>query len=197
MILRLLCALLPLLALGCQVPTAEQPRQRAPKASASRSLGGDDQAAQAPRPAAQKKHADFAKKLTALQAPKPAATPAPASAPAANTVDPTTGAPRGPPIQQIPNVKIENYGDVIYQGPIDLRPTVQRILAGERDPHPNDGAMFRNREGLLPRQSTAYYREYVHRTAGLDGPGPQRIVVGRGGEWYYTPDHYKSFVPLQ
>ncbi|NWE46962.1 hypothetical protein HX857_14370 [Pseudomonas gingeri] len=27
--------------------------------------------------------------------------------------------------------------------------------------------------------------------------GPQRIVVGKGGEMYYTPDHYKTFVPIK
>ena len=39
-----------------------------------------------------------------------------------------------------------------------------------------------------------YYREYVVPTPGINGAGPQRIVVGRFGEWYYTPDHYKTFI---
>lgn len=94
------------------------------------------------------------------------------------------------------NVAIEDYGEVIYRGPVDLSATIARIRAGERDPHRNDGSVFGNREGLLPRQPRGYYREYVHRTAGLDGPGPQRIVVGSDGDWWYTPDHYASFIEL-
>lgn len=42
-----------------------------------------------------------------------------------------------------------------------------------------------------------YYTEYVHPTPGILGPGPQRIVVGQGGEMYYTADHYKTFIPFK
>jgi filamentous hemagglutinin len=64
-------------------------------------------------------------------------------------------------------------------------------------PHVNDGSVFMNREGLLPEQPVGYYREYVHPTAGIDGPGRQRLVIGGGGETYYTPDHYKSFIRIR
>jgi filamentous hemagglutinin len=53
-----------------------------------------------------------------------------------------------------------------------------------------------NREGLLPKQGPGYYQEFVHPTPGVSGVGPQRIVRGQGGELYYTPDHYKTFIPL-
>lgn len=192
MLVRLIFALLPLLAVSGCVVRNDQPTRQQPKATASRTLGESGQAAPARSRTKKEKHANFAKKLSALQAPKGAATPTPNAAdPAKNHV------PRGPPKQEVANVTIKNFDDVIYQGPMDLRPTIRRILAGERDPHRNDGGMFKNREGRLPKKSRAYYREYVHRTAGIDGPGPQRIVVGRGGDWYYTPDHYKSFIALQ
>lgn len=45
-------------------------------------------------------------------------------------------------------------------------------------------------------QGPGYYNEFVHPTLGARGAGPQRIVRGRGGELYYTPDHYKTFIPL-
>ncbi|WP_175181505.1 ribonuclease domain-containing protein [Achromobacter aegrifaciens] len=32
---------------------------------------------------------------------------------------------------------------------------------------------------------------------GIAGPGPQRIVVGKGGEMYYTADHYKTFIQIK
>ncbi|APO80044.1 ribonuclease domain-containing protein [Pseudomonas asiatica] len=31
---------------------------------------------------------------------------------------------------------------------------------------------------------------------GVSGSGPQRIVVGKGDEIYYSADHYKTFIPI-
>lgn len=81
-------------------------------------------------------------------------------------------------------------------GLVDVRPTIQRINSGGTFPHRNDGSVFGNREGLLPARPNGYYREYVHPTPGVNGPGAQRIVQGQGGELYYTPDHYQTFIPL-
>lgn len=82
---------------------------------------------------------------------------------------------------------------VVYRGDVDLRPTLERIELGRRLRFPNDGSVFQNRERRLPRQPAGYYREYVHPTPNDDGPGAQRLVVGREGEVYYTPDHYRTF----
>lgn len=71
--------------------------------------------------------------------------------------------------------------------------TLARIARGESHPHRNDGTVFQNREGLLPKQSPGYYREFVVPTEGQK-VGPQRVVIGKGGEVYYTADHYRSFV---
>lgn len=103
----------------------------------------------------------------------------------------------GPPKQVLEDVTVLNWGKPIYRGRIDLRPTIQRILRGEKHPHRNDGATFHNRERRLPQKRRGYYREYVHPTPGLRDAGPQRIVRGRGGDWWYTPDHYKRFIALQ
>ncbi|ELK4807854.1 hypothetical protein RVS41_005214 [Pseudomonas aeruginosa] len=48
----------------------------------------------------------------------------------------------------------------------------------------------------MPVKPVGYYTEYVHPTPGVTGPGAQRIVVGKGGEMYYTADHYKTFIPI-
>ncbi len=82
------------------------------------------------------------------------------------------------------------------KGPINVGSTIDRIKDGVKLPHRNDGAVFRNREGLLPRKPDGYYKEYVHPTAGQKGPGAERVVQGQNGESYYTPDHYKTFIPL-
>lgn len=97
----------------------------------------------------------------------------------------------------VENVKIYDLdGRLAYQGNVDLSPDLARILAGERDPHDNDGGIFSNREGLLPQKERGYYREYVVRTPTISHAGPQRLVIGEGDELYYTPDHYASFVRL-
>ena len=88
-------------------------------------------------------------------------------------------------------------GNLAYQGDIDLGPTLDRIARGESDPHANDGAVFQNREGLLPREKSDYYHEYVVRTPGLDAVGPQRLILGADGEVYYTPDHYATFTRIR
>jgi uncharacterized Zn-binding protein involved in type VI secretion len=89
------------------------------------------------------------------------------------------------------------YSGAPRQTPEFLKPTFERINAGQKFPHRNDGAVFKNREGKLPSQPAGYYREYVHPTPGAKGPGAQRIVIGQGGEAYYTPDHYKSFTRVK
>lgn len=92
------------------------------------------------------------------------------------------------------NMRIRDEdGRIVYNGDVDLRPTLDRIERGKRLRFPNDGVVFENRERRLPTRSSGYYHEYVLPTPGDDGPGPQRIVTGRDGEVYYSPDHYKSF----
>jgi guanyl-specific ribonuclease Sa len=80
--------------------------------------------------------------------------------------------------------------------PDGVQATLDRIARGESYPHRDDGTVFGNREGLLPAQPAGYYREFVHPTPGVRGPGARRLVVGRAGEVYYTRDHYRSFTRL-
>ncbi|WP_116997261.1 ribonuclease domain-containing protein [Desertimonas flava] len=56
-----------------------------------------------------------------------------------------------------------------------------------------DGAVFQNREGILPDEPDGYYHEYTVETPGSDDRGARRIVTGEGGEVFYTDDHYDSF----
>ena len=89
--------------------------------------------------------------------------------------DPSTPT-RGDPaadrlLRVVPDATVLNYGRVHHRGPVDVGATIDRIRAGERHPHRNDGSVFGNRERLLPRRERGYYREYVHPTDGIDGPG--------------------------
>jgi ribonuclease T1 len=88
-------------------------------------------------------------------------------------------------------------GNLAYEGDMDLAPVFDRIERGESDPHDNDGSVFSNREGSLPKQSKGYYHEYVVRTPGMKSVGPQRLILGGNGEAYYTPDHYDTFTQVR
>jgi guanyl-specific ribonuclease Sa len=55
-----------------------------------------------------------------------------------------------------------------------------------------DGSTFYNREGKLPAKPDGYYSRYTIPAA--DGsPGTMRMVLGQGGEQFFTPNHYGSF----
>lgn len=72
--------------------------------------------------------------------------------------------------------------------------TLRLIDAGGPFPYEGkDGSTFGNFEGVLPDEPDGYYREYTVPTPGEDDRGARRIVTGRGGEYYYTDDHYESF----
>jgi ribonuclease T1 len=78
--------------------------------------------------------------------------------------------------------------------PPEAARTLELIDRGGPFPEPeHDGGTFENREALLPEQPMGYYREYTVPTPGSDDRGARRIVAGKGGELYYTGDHYSSF----
>jgi ribonuclease T1 len=54
-----------------------------------------------------------------------------------------------------------------------------------------------NREGLLPIRPSGYYRKYTVVAPVSPTRGPRRIVAGGNGqEFFYTEDHYRSFVKV-
>ena len=77
--------------------------------------------------------------------------------------------------------------------PPEARETMRLIARGGPFPYSKDGAIFQNRERLLPLQPAGYYREYTVRTPSASNRGARRIVSGRANELYYTDDHYASF----
>ncbi len=77
--------------------------------------------------------------------------------------------------------------------PAQAQQTIALIRKGGPYPYDRDGAVFGNFEKRLPLRSRGYYREYTVRTPGAGNRGARRIVAGKGGELYYTDDHYQSF----
>lgn len=71
--------------------------------------------------------------------------------------------------------------------------TLALIDKGGPFPYDKDGAVFGNREGLLPQRPSGYYREYTVPTPGSRDRGARRLVAGKDGDVYYTADHYESF----
>jgi ribonuclease T1 len=77
--------------------------------------------------------------------------------------------------------------------PAQARATIELIRKGGPYPYERDGLAFGNFEKRLPLRERGYYREYTVRTPGASGRGARRIVAGKGGELYYTDDHYQTF----
>jgi len=90
------------------------------------------------------------------------------------------------------DVTVISYGKTVGQGTVNVGSTVQAIQSGTASYR----GVFQNTANLLPVNPTGYYREFLVPTPGVSGAGPQRIITGMGGELYYTPNHYQSFIPL-
>ncbi|MGW1533961.1 ribonuclease domain-containing protein [Streptomyces aureus] len=88
-----------------------------------------------------------------------------------------------------------SVGSICYGAlPSQAYDTLDLIDSGGPFPYSQDGAVFQNREGVLPSQSTGYYHEYTVITPGSSTRGARRIVTGKKTlEDYYTSDHYVTF----
>jgi hypothetical protein len=114
-------------------------------------------------------------------------------------------------IGQTNYIQVYNFGQLVYSGPIDVTPTLERIRAGCRilsEKHDGDFFHFTHLGELsnIPRKGSYYYREFVvwpavditnatydpgEKAFGVvPFPGPMRLLIGRGGEVYFTGDHY-------
>ena len=135
--------------------------------------------------------ADAAAESPTIEAPAALAAPTKAPTNTPKPAKPTATPTRGPParIDGLPVITLD-----------ELPPEALETLALiERDgpfPFSKDGSTFQNRERLLPRQPTGYYREYTVITPGENDRGARRIVGGAESELYYTDDHYASFARI-
>ncbi|WP_265447890.1 ribonuclease domain-containing protein [Flexivirga meconopsidis] len=77
--------------------------------------------------------------------------------------------------------------------PPEARATMALIAKGGPYPYRQDDGVFGNRERILPREPSGYYREYTVVTPGSKDRGARRIIAGKDGTLYYTSDHYDSF----
>jgi RHS repeat-associated protein len=56
---------------------------------------------------------------------------------------------------------------------------------------------FLNDRGKLPQQPPGYYKESDVWPGSPGSRGSERLVVGDGGEVYYSPDHYETFIQIR
>ncbi|AIU33153.1 MULTISPECIES: ribonuclease domain-containing protein [Corynebacterium] len=130
-------------------------------------------------------------------------TPVSTSAVTASQTQEHTAAPTKKPSSKNTSVPASGLSSCTVDSlPKEAEETITTILSGGPFPHPdNDGVRFGNYEGLLPRQSRNYYREYTVDTPGLRHRGERRVITGGGSPrdpdtWYYTDDHYESFCEI-
>ncbi len=78
--------------------------------------------------------------------------------------------------------------------PAPAKRVLAQIDKGGPYDYDKDGTTFRNAEGLLPKATSTFYKEYTVVLPGSNDRGPVRIIVGGKGEFFYwTTDHYASF----
>ena len=115
------------------------------------------------------------------------------------------------PIGQTNYLQVYNFGALSYTGSINVALTLQRIRLGYWMPtETDDGGFFNfNNAGELPnipRKGNNYCMEFVvwpflnltngTYDTGQDAygtvayPGPMRLLIGLGGEVWFTGDHY-------
>jgi hypothetical protein len=95
------------------------------------------------------------------------------------------------------DVTVKDGGRVVYRGRIALGETLERIQLNRTLPQGHDGELFADHGHQLPRKPKGHYRQYVLPTPHLEGPGPQRIVVGRDAEIFYSADGRRNFVRVR
>ncbi|MGB5109050.1 MAG: ribonuclease domain-containing protein [Formosimonas sp.] len=107
--------------------------------------------------------------------------------------------------QRADNNTDNSSGIAYHQLPVEAQQVIDTIKARGRFPYSKDGSVFGNREKLLPYQPKGYYREYTVITPNSSDRGARRIIAGQGstgdvassGEYYYTSDHYRSFLRVK
>ena len=77
--------------------------------------------------------------------------------------------------------------------PKEAHDTLAQIEKGGPYAFERDGIVFGNFEKRLPIKERGYYNEFTVKTPGVKHRGARRIITGKGGEKYYSDDHYKTF----
>jgi ribonuclease T1 len=109
-----------------------------------------------------------------------------------SSASPTTASQPGTPSGGAEEVPVDGAA-VTPEEHAAIAGVLELIDAGGPYPNRADGEVFENREQHLPQEPRGYYHSYTVPTPGSADRGARRIITGRGGELFYTSDHYDSF----
>lgn len=73
-------------------------------------------------------------------------------------------------------------------------PSFEREVSGGQT---TDYTYIESPNGLVAAIKTTGTQHDVIPTPGIDGTGLQRIIIGNGGEIWYSPDHYETFYRIK
>lgn len=114
------------------------------------------------------------------------------------------------PVGQTNYIQVYNFNVLVYTGPVDVTSTLQRIRLGYWLPTETDDGGFFNFEATelpnIPRKGNNYYMEFMvwpfldftnatynsteEAYGSMAFPGAMRLLIGLGGEVWFTGDHY-------
>ncbi|MGD0061074.1 MAG: hypothetical protein ABSD58_16800 [Verrucomicrobiia bacterium] len=118
---------------------------------------------------------------------------------------------------QTNDIQIWNYGTLVYTGAVSVASTLQRIRNGQSvaNTESDDGGFFNFNSPEfpnIPRKGNNYYMEFMvwpnlnltnntytegYAYGSMKYPGAMRLLIGLGGEVYFTGDHYGEDGPQQ
>ncbi|MFD3166717.1 ribonuclease domain-containing protein [Herpetosiphon sp. NSE202] len=165
-----------------------QPSSNQPSANPTNAATLESSSRGLPSSTPQRQQATARPRQTATPTIKPTTRPRQTAVPSKPTPRPTAQATRMPE-RDSAGLRYVAFGDL----PIQAQETIELIEQDGPFPYSKDGAIFSNREQILPSKPRGYYREYTVETPGSADRGARRIVAGDNGELYYTDDHYASF----
>jgi ribonuclease T1 len=125
----------------------------------------------------------------------PAGVSVPHSAPRPATVPPAPSTRQTPAPIALGDPALERQVALVIESMDRTGRPPEGVAQGGRRHGPR-GA-FENAEGRLPRQGAGYYTETDVWPRGPGGRGARRLIFGRGGEVYYTADHYRTFARVR
>lgn len=100
----------------------------------------------------------------------------------------------GGTVDYVAGVQAKSFGKIVGEGTVHVRPTINAIENGSHLPRNATGYLNKELHTQLLGKPAGYWQEYD--LIGFGGKSPLRILQGRQGEYFLSPDHYKSIIPL-
>lgn len=100
----------------------------------------------------------------------------------------------GGTVDFVAGVQAKSFGKVVGEGTVHVRPTINAIENGSLLPRNATGYLNKELHPQLLGKPAGYWQEYHMLEFG--SKSPLRILRGGQGEYFLSPDHYKSIIPL-